>query len=120
MESHFGVRWNQNGAKSEPKGNQTASTNHDRKKVPQSAHPGYCFLIFWRQLADFGCHCVSGRPPTHFDTGRWGQLIISKVLAESGGEESLILKKEKHQLEPKGYPKDTKSQPMGDQSTSIN
>ena len=54
--SHFGVRWNRNGAKGEPKDNQTASTNHDRKKVPQSAHPGYFFIFFWFHLADWGCH----------------------------------------------------------------
>ena len=30
---HFGVLWNQNGAKSEPKGDQNAQTNQDRKKV---------------------------------------------------------------------------------------
>ena len=58
-------------------------------------------------IVDFGSNRVSGRPPTPFDAGRWGQVIISKVLAESGGEECFILPTKPIGTDrvPKGTPK---------------
>ena len=54
-----------------------------------------------------GSIVTSERPPTPLDAGRWGQLLFSKVLAESGGDESLNIL----QTEPVGtnnFQKETK------------
>ena len=56
---------------------------------------------------------TSGRPPTPLDASRWGQPLFSKVLAESGGEELLILQIKPIGTErvPKGNQKSTKERP---------
>ena len=80
---HFCANWNQNGAKSEPKGNQHASKNLDRKKAQTRLTIYHHCGATWSIL---GTIVTSGRPPTPLDAGTWGQPLFSMVLVQSGGD----------------------------------
>ena len=63
---------------------------------------------------------TSGRPLTPLDAGSLMATTFSKVLAESGGEESLKILQKDANWNQKGYQKVTKSKPNGDQNASTN
>ena len=60
-----------------------------------------------------GVIVTSGRLSTPLDAGRWGHPLFSKVFAESGGEESLILQEKTIGTErvPRGHQKSAKGRP---------
>ena len=67
------------------------------------------FSAFCCHLTILGALVSSGRPPPPLDAGMWGQPLFSKVLAESGGDESFKILQEgaswNQKRKPKGGPK---------------